>query len=226
MIVKARALLCEASPKLERSAVSPYDKSSSRRASSKEQVNDVTRIMAVILTALVIAAAAGANADELTAPCAACHGAQGQSQFRNIPSLGGQPAPFLAAQLSLFREGKRRNPDMDGIMPGFSDDEIGRLADAFSQMPPPSVPGITGSRFQRGRKIAATLHCGSCHGDTFAGENQVPRLAGQREDYLLTTLKAFKSGARTITRAGMRKAMNRLRQSDMRDLVYFLANLH
>ena len=41
---------------------------------------------------------------ERAAPCLACHGESGQSETPEIPSLGGQPAPYLLIQLYLFRE--------------------------------------------------------------------------------------------------------------------------
>ena len=44
---------------------------------------------------------------ERTAPCLACHGESGQSETPEIPSLGGQPAPYLLIQLYLFREQQR-----------------------------------------------------------------------------------------------------------------------
>ena len=47
---------------------------------------------------------------ERAAPCLACHGERGQSETPQIPSLGGQPAPYLLIQLYLFRENQRASP--------------------------------------------------------------------------------------------------------------------
>ena len=41
------------------------------------------------------------------APCLACHGENGDSPHPVVPSLGGQPAPYLLIQLYLFRENQR-----------------------------------------------------------------------------------------------------------------------
>lgn len=44
---------------------------------------------------------------ERVAPCLACHGEKGYSEHPAVPSLGGQPAPYLLIQLYLFRENQR-----------------------------------------------------------------------------------------------------------------------
>lgn len=43
------------------------------------------------------------------APCAACHGLDGQGIGPANPPLGGQPAPYLAEQMEKWRHSKRRN---------------------------------------------------------------------------------------------------------------------
>jgi cytochrome c553 len=65
----------------------------------------------VVGTALFIcegsAPALGETIAERAAPCLACHGESGQSETPEIPSLGGQRAPYLLIQLYLFREQQR-----------------------------------------------------------------------------------------------------------------------
>ena len=47
--------------------------------------------------------------------CAECHGAQGQGVGPANPPLAGQPPAYLAEQLKLWREGKRKNSPQ-GVM--------------------------------------------------------------------------------------------------------------
>lgn len=49
------------------------------------------------------------------APCADCHGAQGEGAGPANPPLGSQPAAYLAEQLEQWRRGARRN-DPQGVM--------------------------------------------------------------------------------------------------------------
>ncbi len=60
---------------------------------------------AASLAALLAGAlpAFAADMDEKLAPCLACHGAQGQSELENVPSLGAQTAPYTVIQLVMFR---------------------------------------------------------------------------------------------------------------------------
>jgi cytochrome c553 len=50
----------------------------------------------------------------LASQCAACHGAQGESDaFRVVPALQGQPAAYLKAQMDLFKGNKRKLEDAE-----------------------------------------------------------------------------------------------------------------
>ena len=63
---------------------------------------------------------------ERAAPCLACHGEKGQSETPEVPSLGGQPAPYLLIQLYLFREKQRTQEIMNDQTKGFTDDDLRR----------------------------------------------------------------------------------------------------
>ena len=105
------------------------------------------------------------------APCLACHGENGQSEHPVVPSLGGQPAPYLLIQLYLFRENQRassyRKDDqmiqiMSEMTKGFTDDDLRtflRLSfQAAAAAKPPAIRAIL-SRMQTGRALitAASL---------------------------------------------------------------------
>jgi cytochrome c553 len=50
------------------------------------------------------------------APCAACHGEQGQGIGPANPPLAGQPQGYLAAQVELWRQAKRRSDPGDVML--------------------------------------------------------------------------------------------------------------
>ena len=62
------------------------------------------------------------------AVCGACHGANGNSQLKDVPSLAGQPKVFLENQLVLIREGMRDIPQMKGLLDNVPDAELTALA--------------------------------------------------------------------------------------------------
>jgi cytochrome c553 len=53
----------------------------------------------------------------------------------------------------------------------------------------------------------------------------VPRLAAQREDYLLKTLREYKAGTRPEYQPIMAEVMGPLQDQDLADLAHFLARV-
>jgi len=171
-------------------------------------------------------AATSAPIGERVQACYACHGAAGQSQQPETPSLGGQPSFFLLTQLFLFREGRRGGPMIE-LAKGWSDDELRGFADFLSaKLAPPGPPGDApdAARLARARALIATEHCAVCHNPDFSGRAQMPRLAHQREDYLLKSLREFKSGKRIGYGQAMSQELARLSDQDLADLAHYLAH--
>ncbi len=78
------------------------------------------------------------DAERDLAPCASCHGSQGEGIGSANPPLGGQPASYLAEQLHQWRAAKRRN-DPEGMMlrisQALSPAESAALAEYASGLP-------------------------------------------------------------------------------------------
>jgi cytochrome c553 len=180
-----------------------------------------------ILAAFALLAGPAAAIEEKVAPCFSCHGEGGVSQTPEMPSIAGQPAYFLLIELFQFRERLRNVPAMNEAVKGLSNDEIKAMADHLARLAPPQPPadGTDHVRVERGRAIVAVHHCASCHNPDFSGREQMPRLAGQREDYLRKTLRDYKSGARPGYDPMMAMVLYPVSQTDIDDLAYFLARL-
>jgi cytochrome c553 len=136
------------------------------------------------------------------AACVACHGADGISTGDAIPDLAGQPDLFDQFQLVFFRSGARKNDIMNPIANDLSDADIRNLGAYYASLAPlraPAGPDASPEQTQLGESIARSVRCASCHGDSLQGVDNVARLAGQRQEYLLKALRDFKSGARTGT---------------------------
>ena len=160
--------------------------------------------------------------------CFACHGANGHSQTARTPSIAAQPAFFVVAQLFLFRDNRRDKAPtpMYEIARGMSDDELRAWGDFLSKLPPPRpAAAADAGRVARGRALADTHHCAACHNVDYSGREQMPRLANQREDYLLKALRDYKSGARMAYGRGMEEIVAVLSDADFADLAHYLAHL-
>jgi cytochrome c553 len=62
------------------------------------------------------------------------------------------------------------------------------------------------------------------HRPDFSGQNNVPRVADQREEYLLKTLRDYKSGARHGYDATMAEVLQPLSDVQLVELSYYLAH--
>jgi len=56
-----------------------------------------------------------------------------------------------------------------------------------------------------------------------AGREQMPRLAGQREAYLMKSFREYQAGVRVGTQAAMAEAVRGLADAELADLAYYLA---
>jgi cytochrome c553 len=181
-----------------------------------------------LLAALLVSAAA---AQERLPLCAGCHGPDGNSEIPGIPSIAGQPKLFLETQLVLFREEVRVLPRMQppakGVAKGLSDREIVHLAEHFAALRARSSASgpADPAQIARGRELAGKLHCGSCHLPNFRGGAQIPRLAGQREDYLTDSMLGYRDNPRGGGDTIMAAALYGVSDADLRALAHYLARL-
>src|SRR5437764_12726708 len=75
-------------------------------------------------------------ADDIEAkaqPCAACHGANGNSvDPKTIPVIWGQEQSYLMKQLRDFRNGERKSAVMSPIAKGLAEDDLRKIAVYFA----------------------------------------------------------------------------------------------
>ena len=182
------------------------------------------------LLAAVFLSTGVASAQQLTLPerieqCGGCHGEDGNSKLENIPSLAGQPAFFTLNQLVLMREGVRKVEPMMPFVKDLKDADIQALAAHFEKLTPKaSDETIDPALVARGEKIAAQRRCASCHLPTLAGQEQMPRLARQRVDYMITAMNAYLKDQRTGADTAMTAAIFGLSQDDITALAHYAAS--
>lgn len=183
-------------------------------------------ICGVVTAALlsITAPVTAQTAQERLATCLACHGENGQSNVPLTPSLGAQPAFFLSIQIFMFRDKIRAVPLMNQMTQGISNNDLKALSEAISKLPPPQPPAdANAERMATARTLSEQNRCNICHGGNYAGGENVPRLAGQREDYLLKTLREYKANTRRGYDAAMSDVLHSVSDEQVADLAYFLA---
>lgn len=170
----------------------------------------------VLAVCLIFATCVNAGGDpdagkQKAAPCAACHGTDGNSANPAWPKLAGQGEKYLAGQMRLFKNGTRVNALMNLQVENLSEQDIQDIAAYFSSQVASSGAASAdkeyqgeklykiGERIYRGGNAATGVPaCMSCHGPNGFGNApaQFPRLAGQHAQYTAAQLRAYQSGAR------------------------------
>ena len=158
--------------------------------------------------------------------CGACHGADGNSSLPLNPSLAGQPRVFLENTLIMIREGLRPVAAMKGMLDGVSDAEIVALADHYARLPARPEPGPRDeAAWRRGEALADRNLCGTCHLPSYAGQQQMPRLAGQRQDYLAQSMREFRDNKAQGRDTQMNGLLRGYSDRDIDDLAHYFAQL-
>jgi cytochrome c553 len=178
------------------------------------------------------ALAAAASAQSAAAPpakvevCTPCHGPNGNSTQPLVPILAGQTSRYLYLQLRDFQEGRRSNELMTPMVAGLSRDEMREMADWFAkQKPAPTGFRADPQKARLGKLKADETLCTMCHLGGFAGQNEIPRVAGQHHDYIVKQLTDFKQRKRTNDAGNMTSVSSTLSDADIENLAHYIAGL-
>ncbi len=126
---------------------------------------------------------------KLAGQCRTCHGLDGFAKIPIAPHIGGEPAAYIAAQLTAFRDGTREHEMMTVVSKSLSDTQIADLAAWYA-----------------GHEVLAEIAdasgapeaCLGCHGaNGISVVEDAPNLAGETNIYTETQLKAFRLDKRT-----------------------------
>jgi cytochrome c553 len=96
--------------------------------------NRALLIAALLSLSLPVAASSG-DAEvgkKKSTPCAVCHGADGVSASPAFPNLAGQYEDYILKALSHYKNGKRKNPIMQGQVANLSQKDILDLTAYYS----------------------------------------------------------------------------------------------
>ncbi len=189
--------------------------------------------MNLISSAVAFAILATAAAAQQAAPqtshtletCLGCHGEGGNSRTPPVPSIAGQPEFFITNQLIYMREGVRPTPAMKPFVEKLTDSEIEALARAIAALPATRSDEVVDARLAaHGRKLSEQLRCGSCHLPNLHGQEQMPRLAGQRIDYMIAAMQAYRDSKRPGADPMMSNVVVGLSDADLEALAHYAAS--
>ncbi|HEY3067148.1 MAG TPA: c-type cytochrome [Methylomirabilota bacterium] len=159
--------------------------------------------------------------------CAACHGPGGVASMTGTPSLAGMPAFYTHWQLIMFRDGRRRDPQMSPLAERLTDTDMADLAAYYAAQPPRARPNAAPApeHVADARALAEVHHCTSCHGPALLGQQQVALLAGQDRDYLRKRLHGYRTKTTSDLDGMMTMVSQALSEKDADLLVDYIASL-
>lgn len=177
-------------------------------------------------------------------PCAACHGADGNSVNPAWPKLAGQGEKYLANQLQLFKEKIRVNTLMNPQAVNLSEQDMQDLAAFYASQTPSMGTAdpekefqgeklyVIGESIYRGGNSATGVPaCMSCHAPNGVGNSaaKFPHLAGQHAIYVAAQLRAYRSGARYQTDDNlnmMKDIASYMTETEIDAVAEYIAGLH
>lgn len=196
------------------------------------------RCISWVAAIALAASTAGAELETLVVACVACHGQDGASGIGpDYPSLAGQNERYLLDQMRMIKSGERPAPLMAGQLDVLTDAELEAIAAYYAGLPrkvgrstPDSLEA--GMRIYRGGIMAkGVAACTACHSPTGAGNGPAgfPALSGQRFDYVVAQLVAYREGQRKTDEAFggmMRQVAGGLTDTEIRAVANYVQGLH
>jgi len=167
--------------------------------------------------------------------CLPCHGggATAAPVVPTFPTLDGQHAAYLDKQLREYKSGKRKGDAMAPLIGPLKKQQIPAMAAHFAGQTPargavenPELAARGKVLYEEGNRASGVPGCIGCHLPNAVGYQVYPRLAGQRQAYIVQQLVDFKSGTRSNDRARvMRAVAGRLTDDEIRAVAEYLAGL-
>lgn len=133
------------------------------------------------------------------ATCSGCHAVPGYTNAYptyHIPRLAGQHPEYIQAALAAYKNGQRAHPTMHANAYNLSAEETANIAAYLSQVDSSGGDAPVTGDVALGEEASAT--CVACHGPDGAKTvgPTFPKLAGQYQDYLAQSLRAYRDKTR------------------------------
>lgn len=192
-------------------------------------------ILASLALSLTSVSLAGdvSRGQELSASCAACHGADGISGNPEWPNLAGQNARYTYEQLKAYKSGDRENALMAQQVQDLSDEDMKHLAAFYAAQTPstsgaadPDLVDLGAEIYHGGLPDKGVAACMACHGPAGGGMSAAgwPAIAGQHATYSAIQLTKYRDGERRNSM--MQSIAERLTDEEIEAVSSYMNGLH
>jgi cytochrome c553 len=178
-----------------------------------------------VLAALTFPATPGNAAEAQTVlggklvVCGVCHGVNGLPKLEGVPIIWGLQENYILKQLHEFQRGDRASDTMKKIAINLTEEEVGPAAAYFATKQWPGPGNASSSSPPPTMAI-----CEACHQQKLVGGVAAPRLAGQKYDYLVESMRRFAEGQRKNS-PEMSSIMQAISASDREAMARYISGL-
>jgi len=179
-------------------------------------------------------ALAGPSGATLAEKCERCHGKNGNSDEKQVPSIAGSSTTYFIDTMKDFKRGKRpsqkfkttghKETDMKAIAKRLDNQKLSALGKYFAaQTWKPRRQNVDSALAKKGKAVYKK-QCKKCHEDNGSNpDDDAGRLAGQWIPYLEFQLDQFIKGERKPPKK-MKKQLKKLKKGDIPALIQFFAS--
>jgi len=153
----------------------------------------------------------------VSAECASCHGADGNSKTSGVPNLAGQQPRYFVAATQEYLTGARASAPMDPMLRKLSKLDLESVALYYASQTPAQRSAPAKGDAAAGEPLTAV--CGGCHGSHGVSiDSATPSLASEDPAYLAQAIKAYRT---TRKHDLMQRLVTGLSDQDIDNIVAF-----
>ena len=156
--------------------------------------------------------------------CQHCHGADGNSTRPHIPNLAAQNPIYLFNTFEKFATGQRTDFVMSKLAKILSVEDRVNIAFYYSQQKVVTNLAKSSHLHEQGQAQFQQI-CQICHGAKAEGQDDIPRLAGQPAEYIIQTLKNFRSKEPSRTSPVMLAVTQNMSDEDIHSVASYIQAL-
>ena len=167
-----------------------------------------------------------AHSDTLYSACYGCHGPNGVSVAKHMPTIAGLNFRYFYATMQAFKKDRRNSTIMGRIAKGYKTSQLQRMALFFGSQPWTGRQGdIDLALAQRGMELHRE-YCEKCHKQNgHFQDKETPPLAGQARGYLLYQMTDYRVAATVMPQPPlMQERLEKLSDEDLVALSEFYAS--
>lgn len=160
--------------------------------------------------------------------CGYCHGKDGNSVKNYIPNLADQNEKYLLVQFERFAEGTRQNYVMEKLAENMDYRDKINLALYYASLKVKTDKKThLNTSLNQPLKTTKTYQakCALCHGQDGKGNEHLPRIAGQPQEFLTATLLAFKTKESKRTESPMDAVVNQVTKDELKELAKLISSM-